>query len=178
MRYLLLPLPVILFYAGLPDSGFRDFWRHYSFAAAAMASGILLFIPAQRLSRVSGCFLLSIILMYPSWRPEQDIPLAEGRLPPLEKKVKTILPQDGTLLIHGPFVSHFASRKTMLNWVYSCDPIKRADLVLVDSLFMPPWLDKKKGTDVLLSTLRANPDWKLVFCENSLFLYQRNTTSP
>jgi Predicted membrane protein len=177
LRYLLLPLPVLLFYAGLPDQSFREFWRHYSFTAAILSSGILIFIPPRKLSSLAAVFLLSIVLLYPSWKPLQYVPSAQGRLGPIVKELHRILPGDGMLMVHGPFLSHFASRKSIVNWVYTDQPVAQTDFILIDSLFMPSWLNKGKELKDLLLQLHGDPNWKTIYFKDCVYLFSRNSIS-
>jgi hypothetical protein len=177
LRYLLLPLPVLLFYAGLPDQSFREFWRHYSFTAAILSSGILLFVPPRKLASLSVVFLLSTVLLFPSWKPLQWLPLAHGRLGPIVKELHRIMPDDGKLMVHGPFLTHFASRQNIVNWVYTDQPVAETDFILIDSLFMPSWLHKENELKELLSQLHGDPHWKTIYFKDWVYLFSKNGIS-
>ena len=173
LRFLLLPLPVLLFYAGLPDPSFREFWRHYPFTGAILSSGILLFVPHKKLSSSAVVFLVSIALLFSSWKPLQYLPLAHGRLEPIVKKMEQTIPRDGKLMVHGPFLTHFASRKNIVNWVYTNQPVAETDFILIDSLFMPSWLHKEKELKELLSQLHSDPNWKTIYVKDWVYLFSK-----
>lgn len=158
-RYLLLPLPLVLFYTLFPDPSFRDLSRHYAFPIALLAAGGL--VLHSRWSRDTLlAFLLASFLCYPLVRPRLDFLKEDGRRAAAVAGFQAALPRDAAVLVHGPFVARFAARKEIGNWVYRYKPFGDYEYFLADTRFVPDWMpEAAERLRRDLDSLSAAPDW-------------------
>jgi len=134
------------------------------------------FRPTQEIIIVGRVFLISIALLFSSWKPLQYLPCAHGRLEPIVKKWNNNTAWrkvDGTRAISDPF----RFRKNIVNWVYTNQPVAETDFILIDSLFMPSWLHKEKELKELLSQLHSDPNWKPSMLKTGFIFFQKNSFS-
>lgn len=172
-RYLLLPLPLTLFYTLFPDPSFRDVGRHYAFPIALLAAGgLVLHSRPGRGTLLS--FLLASILCYPLGRPRLDFLGEDGRRASAVADFHAALPAEASVLVHGPFVARFAARKEVGNWVYRYRPFASYDYFLADSRFVPEWMPEARERLARdLDSLSASPDWMVVGEKEGIRLLKR-----
>ncbi|OGJ92218.1 MAG: hypothetical protein A2248_10920 [Candidatus Raymondbacteria bacterium RIFOXYA2_FULL_49_16] len=171
-KYIVLPLPFMLFYAGFPDPSFRVVFRQYSFPIAIMCWGTLLLGENEKLKRLSPVLFLTVALAYPSWKPlvnpthydrarVKDIPA-----------VTAMISHNASLLVHAACVSQFVDRKEVNNWIYRNKPIDQFEYALFDSRFLPQWWNDTGSVRSTIDLLRESPAWETKYSANGLYLFK------
>ncbi len=176
-RYLLLPIPLMLFYALFPEP-FHDLWRHYQFPVAILGmGGFILGGDAVEWNGAKGralvsCAILSL-LCYPLWGNVFTLP--EGGIARAREveRVHQMIPESASVLVNGPFTTRFATRKEVMDWVYRVKPYADFDYVVIDARFKPEWLARPEALAHDLDSLGHAADWKRVFAQDSLYLFRR-----
>jgi hypothetical protein len=180
-RYLILPLPLLIFYAAFPDTLFTVMWPNYAFPLALLcAAGLVLrkdaVLPEGRI--LMACAVTSL-LCYPLWRevltfPRGDVARARQLL-----SLRAHIPDSASVLINAPNVARFASRREIRLWGESSSwgkrtrPVEAYDFVLADTTFHPYWLVEKADLRTGLDALAASPSWSLEYARDGLFLFRR-----
>lgn len=193
-RYLVVPVPLILFYSVFPDP-FLDLWRHYQFPInILLLSGFILAKPdpvgaggkgweekkgeeENSIGRVRGstlaaCALMSL-LCYPLWTNVASLPedgLARARA---VKEMRAMVPDSASVMVNAPFTSQFAGRKEVMDWVYKVKPYEAFDYLVIDGRFRPEWRARQDLLLHDLDSLGKAPEWDRVFVRDSLYLFRR-----
>jgi predicted membrane protein DUF2079 len=179
-RYLVAPVPLMLFYAAFPDE-LLDFWRHYQFPVAILLMGgfILGEKNAIRGSTLAACALLSL-LCYPLWINVASFPRIGSAGPEggfararAVGEMRAMVPDSASVLVNGPFTTRFAGRKEVMDWVYKAKPYEAFDYVVLDARFHPEWLGRRELLLHDVDSLGTAPGWNRVFARDSLFLFRR-----
>lgn len=182
-RYLVVPVPLMLFYAAFPDE-LLDFWRHYQFPVAILLlSGyILRKADATRASTLAACALMSL-LCYPLWIHVVTLPgiprtgsggpdggFSRARA---VGEMRAMVPDSASVLVNGPFTARFAGRKEVMNWVYKAKPYAAFDYLVLDARYRPEWLGRQEQLLRAVDSLGTDPGWDRVFSKDSLYLFRR-----
>jgi hypothetical protein len=178
LKYLILPFPFILFYAGFPDPCFRDVFRQYTLPIAVLSLSTVFFISKERLHKFGYIIFLTIAFAYPSWRHlvvpgkydtdrAKDIPI-----------VKTLIPPDASLLAHCSCISQFIERKDVSNWIYRSRPPDYYEYVLLDGRFMPSWWKEKDSLQFYIEKLSNSKSWETRYGKNALYLFRKIVPIP
>ncbi len=193
-RYLFLPLPLMAFYACFPDPLFLSMWAHYPFPLAFLCfSGLILFEGAPSPSGkpfggFSGCAMtdrgeagkilmacaVTSLLCYPIWRKVFTIPAPDFARVHEVLEIRSLVPDDASILISAPFTSLFASRRNVSDWVYRKRPVEDYDFIVMDGRFTSPFHVEKARQEQDIQDLRRSPNWSLAFMRDDLFLFHNN----
>lgn len=194
-RYLLLPLPLMAFYAAFPNTLFMEMWPNYAFPLAFLCTaGVVL---AKDLRIASGhtgpisadfpassapmtldgrillaCAVLSL-LSYPLWREVISIPrgnLERGRV---VDGFRDRIPEQAAVLVHGPIAVRFAARKEVQTWGFRKSPMEDFDYVVIEAA-LPYWVKREDELARDIRRLSESPDWIREYGKDSLFLFRRN----
>lgn len=186
-RYLLLPLPLMAFYAGFPDPLFVQIWPNYAFPAALLAAAGLVLEKDALLSRPdSGRILASCatiaLLSYPLYREILSIPAADWDRVRKVAAIRDRIPDHASVLVNGGFITRFASRRTvgMWDWRDRGRPLEDFDYIMMDARHRPAWLSDPEDLARNLSLLSSSPAWSREYGpgQDSLFLFRRRPGSP
>jgi hypothetical protein len=182
-RYLLLPLPLFAFYMAFPDPLFQSLWAHYPFPLAFLCfGGFLLYrepdLDAARTDANPGvgralmtCALVSL-LCYPIWRMVLSVPKHDSARLRDFAVLRTLVPDEASLLINASFTARFAARKEASDWVYRKKPITDFDYILLDAAFTSPSHGSVPQLEEDVRNLKASPDWNLAFENGCLYLFR------
>lgn len=194
-RYLLLPLPLMAFYAGFPDTLFMEMWPNYAFPLAFLcAAGLVLAknlridsVPARPAAGESSapsapvaldgrillaCAVLSL-LSYPLWREVLSVPrgnLDRGRV---VDGFRARIPDQASVLVHGPIAVRFAARKEVQTWGFRKRPMEDFDYVVIEAS-LPYWVKREDELARDIGRLSRSPEWIREYGKDSLFLFRRN----
>jgi hypothetical protein len=201
-RYLILPLPLMIFYAAFPDTLFTVMWPNYAFPLALLCAGSLALQGGPRKSgkletsappaalpdasvllpdgRILMACAVTSLLCYPLWRevitfPGGGIPRARELL-----ALRDRIPDSASLLINSPNVARFSARREISLWGESSTwgkharPMEDYDYVVADAKFHPYWLVDAENLRTGLAALAASPAWSIEYSHDSLFLFRRN----
>jgi uncharacterized membrane protein len=180
-RYWLLPLPLFLFYSVMPI-GTHDLWRHYINPLALLCMGGFILmkddpLPEKPAGKVDGRILMACAIMsllsYPLWRSVFSMPLSFPTRSLEVLKVKTMIPEGASLLVNGAFVTHFAGRKDVMDWVYRYKPLENFEYVVIDGTFNPEWLFREKELVQDIVNFSHSPNWSTLYSKDSLYLFRR-----
>jgi hypothetical protein len=178
-RYLLIPVPLMLFYSVFPDS-FRDLWRHYQFPIAILCmAGFILEKNAARWSGPRGRTLLACaiaaLLCAPYWGRMPLLPGGDFARARNVERIHQLIPETASVMVSGPFTTRFAARKEVMDWVYRVKPFEAFDYVVIDAKFKPEWAARPEALDRDLDSLSRSPDWVRMIEVDSLYLFRRET---
>ncbi len=191
-RYLLIPLPLIMFYLAFPDPVFQSMGSHYSLPLVFLClSGWILSMDDKRIAALRNNTTLPFsgikkqvfgkiffacavtgILCYPIWRPNFSIPAANFDRVRDVREIRSLVPSKASVIISAPFTSLFAGRKTASEWMKRTAPIQDFDYIILDGTFTQEYHIYRKDLDRNISGLLDSPDWKPVFAKHDLYLFQ------
>ncbi|MDB5106083.1 MAG: hypothetical protein JWP91_3772 [Fibrobacteres bacterium] len=186
-RYMLLPLPLMVFYASFPDSSFLVMWPNYAFPLAFLCSAGLVLTPRIHIDgperpaassfRLDGRILVACaftsLLCYPLWREIFSIPPDDPARVKDVARFRSAIPDSASVLINAGFASRFAARKELTVWGWRDLPLSHFDFVVLDAGYRPAWLVKDGELERGLDTLSHSPDWKLEYSRKDLYLFSR-----
>lgn len=182
-RYLLLPLPLMAFYASFPDPFFMMMWGNYAFPLAILccAGPVLEKEPAGRLDgRVLLACVVTSLLCYPLYRDVLSFPTGNlGRYRQVDRMV-AMVPPSASVLVHGNFLARFASRREFSvigNWNtkgrWNDVPREYFDYIAIDADFAPFWMPDREKVAREIRELSASPDWVREYGQDRLHLFRR-----
>lgn len=204
-RYLVLPLPLMAFYAAFPDPLFVQMWPNYAFPAALLAAAGLILPKDLRFASepassgagaatargaagareaaildgrlLAACAAISV-LSYPLWRDVLFLP----RGPDFAREVAALrarVPADAKVLLNGHFATPFAEREVvdLWGWRDKQAPLERYDHVLIDSAWSPGWLVSRRDLDSGIAYLKASPEW-IREPSPTLLSFRKRTAAP
>lgn len=182
-RYLLLPLPLMVFYASFPDPFFMMMWGNYAFPLAILCSAGLVLEkdPAGRLEpRLLLVCVVTSLLCYPLYRDVLSLPTGNlGRYRQVDRMV-ALIPDSASVLVHGNFLSRFASRRefsVMGEWNtkgrWNDVPREYFDYVAIDEDFAPFWMPDRQAVAREVRELSESPGWTREYGNDRLHLFRR-----
>ncbi|MDQ3002942.1 MAG: DUF2079 domain-containing protein [Fibrobacterota bacterium] len=192
-RYLVLPVPLMAFYAAFPDPLFVVLWPNYAFPLAFLCTAGLVLagklqigntgkseIPGQ-VSPVSQCLdgrillacAVTSLLCYPLWREAFSIPTGNMARNLEVNRIRSIIPSDASVLVHGPFSTRFAGRKEISFWVYRDKPLNSFDFIVIDTV-LPYWVNQPEKLAQDIKSLSNDSAWSRESGQHGLFLFRRN----
>jgi hypothetical protein len=202
-RYLILPLPLMIFYAAFPDTLFTVLWPNYGFPLAILCAGSLALQDGAREDRAPGnavpetaarparlpdgrilmaCAVTSL-LCYPLWREVLTFPRGDVARARELADLRARIPDSASLLINAPNVARFAARREIglwggsSTWGKRVKPPEAYDYVVVDAKFHPYWLVDAEDLRAGLAALATSPAWTREYGRDSLYLFRRNPVS-
>lgn len=202
-RYLVLPLPLMAFYAAFPNPLFMVQWPNYAFPLAILSAAGLVLTPSLRIgtdgpeaapspgtegpraagsrthaaATLDGRILLSCALLsllsYPLWREAFSIPRGN-----LERRGEVValrarIPDSASVLVHGPIAVHFAARREVQTWDFRKRPMEDFDFVVMEAS-LPYWVGRRDELARDIRSLSESPLWIREYGKDSLFLFRRN----
>jgi len=191
-RYLLLPLPLFLFYSVMPDWT-HDMWRHYPHPFALLCfGGLILMKEAQPEGKVAqpggkapskklavdgriliACTMISL-LSFPLWRTVFSLPNGGLARATEVARIRKQVPETASVLVNGSFTAWFAARKDIMDWTYKVMPLGHFDYVVIDETFHPDWLDKRKELGEDIAALSNSSDWARLYGHDGLYLFRHS----
>lgn len=198
-RYLVLPLPLMAFYAAFPDPLFVQMWPNYAFPVALLAAAGLILPQGLRLAAdpvpapsgggshraapaldgrvLAACAAISL-LSYPLWRDVLFVP----RGPAFAAEVRDLrdrVPAGAKVLLNGHFAAPFAEREVvdLWGWRDRGKPLERYDFILIDSAYGPGWLVSRRDLDSGIAYLQASPEW-IREPSPTLLPFRRRSSAP
>ena len=188
-RYLLIPLPLMTFYASFPDTLFMVMWPNYAFPLAFLCSAGLILSPTVRFhtagvvgdagnfrsldGRILAACAVTSLLCYPLWREIFSVPSGNPARVGTVDRIRACIPEDAKVVVNGSFTARFSARKEVSVWGWRTRELGYFDYAVVDARFKPNWLVDEKDLAAGLDTLFHSPHWKLESAEDSLFLFRR-----
>ncbi len=188
-RYLLLPIPLMLFYAAFPDPLFMVMWPNYAFPLAFLCAGGLVLCKRIRVADGAGvwetgvfrlegsvlaaCAVVSL-LCYPLWREIFSVPTGNLARAREVERLREQIPEDASLLVNGSFSARVAGRREITIWGWRSRQLDHFDYALVDTGFAPPWLVDAQDLARGMDSLATSPQWIRDYARDGLFLYRRN----
>jgi hypothetical protein len=179
-RYLLLPLPLMAFYAAFPDPLFVVMWPNYAFPTAFLcAAGLVLKPELFAWSRLDGRILaacaVASLLSYPLWRETFSIPMGNLARAREVDRLSASLPIDAPVVVDGPLLARFAARREMATWGYRKKPLAHYQYAVIDTV-VPFWQFTPGQRARSADSLSADPAWTLRYAKDGLFLFGRKDT--
>jgi hypothetical protein len=180
-RYLLLPLPLFLFYSVM-DISTHDLWRHYAFPFAFLCMAGLVLRKEDSavdgsIPRLDGRILLACAVMSglssPLWRTVFFVPLEYPTRALEVAKIHSLVPEGASVMVNGQFTTQFAARRRMMDWTYKVKPLEDFDYIVIDETFQPNWLDKKSELESDIETLSKSSNWTTEYKQGGLYLFQK-----
>lgn len=191
-RYLLLPLPIMAFYAAFPDPLFVVMWPNYAHPLAFLCAAGLVLKPDLRLGKagsagspgkphtpasLDGRILLACavtsLLSYPLWREVISVPagnLARSReIDRLDERV----PRESPVVVNGPMLARFAARRELSRWRFRKKPLAAYEYVVIDAV-LPFWLSAPEERARCADSLSGDPAWTREYARDGLYLFRRN----
>lgn len=199
-RYMVLPLPLMAFYAAFPDPLFVVMWPNYAFPLAILCSAPLVLSPAllpapgsdpmprsgpiqaERLFRVldgripMACAVISL-LSYPLWREIITLPAGNLARSHAVDALQDRLPPDASVVVNGPFITRLAERRTVSMWGNRKDSLETYDYVVIDDV-LPFWQVTREERSRSADSLARHPGWIREYSEDGLHLFRPDRTRP
>ena len=187
-KYLILPIPLMLFYAAFPDSAFMVMWVNYPFPTAFLFSaGLILetnlnFSANAALDKthstkmidlriVITCALIAL-LSYPLWREIFTVPMANLHRSREVDKLNASIPLNSSVIVNTPSLTRFAPRREISTWVSHVKPLDYFEYAVIDTV-LPFWGFTPHQRKLSVDSLMQNPNWKMEYGENGLYLFHR-----
>lgn len=197
-RYLLIPLPLAIFYLAFPDPLFQSLWSHYPYplsflcaaglalsrdlAPSASASTATATAPTITGSAPLGRVLMTCaavsLLSYPVWRKSISVPKPDFERIREVARIHDRIPHTASMLLHVPFTARFAARKEASDWFFRIRPIGEFDFILMDTAFAPESHGSPDRLAADIRDLSASPDWSLESSRNGLYLFRNTRPVP
>ncbi len=186
-RYLLLPIPIIVFYTAFPDTFYLSLWANYAFPTATLFTAGLVLEPGLQFSKQSDknteaavsidsriliACAVTALLCYPLWREPFSIPIGHLERSRAVDKLNSMVPLDAPILVNGPFLSRFSARKEISTWGYRKKPMTYFDYAVID-VVLPFWLFTSEQRKQSLDSLERDPAWTKEYGQDGLYMFHR-----
>ncbi|MBW8887820.1 MAG: DUF2079 domain-containing protein [Fibrobacteres bacterium] len=174
-RYLILPVPLMLFYAVFPDPAFMMMWVCYAFPLVFLAAAGLVLEKdaAQRVpTRALATWACAALLSYPLWRESFSLP----RPNPAREAVahlETVIPESAAVVVNGPFTARFTARARAEAFGWNHRPLEAYDYAILDTAFKPDWLVNADSLSQTAARLSASPAWSREYSQGGVLLFHR-----
>ncbi|HKP94466.1 MAG TPA: DUF2079 domain-containing protein [Fibrobacteria bacterium] len=181
-RYLLLPLPLMAFYAAFPDPLFTVMWPNYAFPTAFLCAAGLVLDPDRLAARpqdgriLAACAVLSL-LSYPLWREAFSIPMGNLERAREVDRLSASIPLDAPVVVNGPLLARFAARAEMASWGYRKKPLAHFEYAVIDTV-VPFWQFTSGQRARSADSLAADPAWTVQYAEKGLYVFRRKDAAP
>jgi hypothetical protein len=178
-RYLILPIPLMAFYAAFPDTVFMVMWPNYAFPLAFLCGAGLILAPEIRIPpRVLMACAMTSLLCYPLWREIISIPRPDAARAADVARIRAAIPQAASVVVNAGFADRFAARKDISVWGWRSLPLAHFDYAVIDGRYRPGWLVRGGDLDRGLDSLADTTAWTREYARDSLFLFRRKVTDP
>jgi len=174
-RYLILPVPLMLFYAVFPDPAFMMMWVCYAFPLVFLAAaGLMLEKDAARRvpTRALAAWACAALLSYPLWREGFSLP----RPNPAREAVahlEAVIPDSAAVIVNGPFTARFTARARAEAFGWNHRPLEAYDYAVLDTAFKPTWLVNADSLEQAVLRLSASRQWSLEYSQSGVLLFHR-----
>jgi hypothetical protein len=174
-RYLILPVPLMLFYAVFPDPAFMMMWVCYAFPLVFLAAAGLVLekdAAARIPTRALAAWACAALLSYPLWREGFSLP----RPSPAREAVahlEAVIPKDAAVVVNGPFTARFTARARAEALGWNHRPLEAYDYAVLDTTFKPGWLVSSDSLKRTVARLAASPAWSLEYSGGGVLLFHR-----
>ncbi len=193
LRYVLLPLPLMAFYAAMPQTLFTVMWPNYAFPLAFLcAAGPILAgrdprgpenpgRPVLEARILAACAVTSL-LCYPLWREILSVPHGHGGEAREASRLNASIPATLPILVNSAATTRFAARREVAVWGQLSEQGPRPfyldhyAYVILDTAFAPYWLVDKQDLAGGIQALAESTAWEKLPAREGYLVFRRIET--